>query len=303
MICLYLVNEEPSYIGMLSLSLKQLRQYNPNVSVVVYYVQDGRRDTRQIGTQKIRQATQHLPGDYHSFVELCKELDVEIRVRKPPQKESYFSLHRILLQEVEDQTVLLLDGDTFFYGNIEQFPEIYSGFDFVATPNNWGMVNPVPGLDPNFKSFNSGVVLCQNGTLKRWADTIGDYCDRLKNREHPLSEWLWSVSENCAGREELAASLFILDHGLKYTYFEDQHVQMGQHIGETLILHTLTPNWLEFYNKYFAVKKRKFLLKPITFRLDNRFRLENNTDSGSCTNNDLDEPPQAPSNASDTEAK
>ena len=262
MICVYLVNEEPSYIGILSHSLKMLRQHNRNVPIVVYYVQDGHRDTRYIPwVREMRQVTKrnNLPFDQESLSKLCQELKVEVRVRKPPQQEVYFSLHRLLLQEMEEETVLLLDGDTFVYGNIEQF--VYPGLDFVATVNSWGQNNSIPGKDVNFKMFNSGVVLWQNGWMKKWAGELEEYCRRLKERNHPLSEWLWSVSPECIGREEFATTLFVLDHGLKYAYFDDAHVQTGIHNGSTLILHTLTPNWLKYYNEYFN-QKRTPLYRP-----------------------------------------
>lgn len=272
MLCVYLVNEESAYIGMLSNSLKMFRQHNPNVDVVVYYIKDGCRDTRGIELNKMRFATRHLPNDYESFINLCKDLNVEVRVRLPPE-ESYFSLHRLLLQEINEEIVLLLDGDTFFYGNIEKFPDLYSGYDFVATPNSWGLMNRVPGWDNKFKTFNSGVVLCQHGTFNKWMSELGEYCRRLKDGDHPLSEWLWSVSPECIGREEFSASLFVMDNNLKYRYFEDQHVQMGKHVGDTLILHTLTPNWLQFFNK-----KKRVIFRPI---------LKDNTNTSGATDNDF----------------
>jgi len=293
MICVYLVNEEPAYIGMLSLSLKMLRQHNHNVSVIVYYIQDGKRDSRNIPLTEITRALNKLPNDYASFSKLCEELNVEIRVRKPKQEEAYYSLHRLLLQEIEEETVLLLDGDTFIFGNIEEFPTIYAGYDFVATPNSWGMVNLVPGLDPSFKSFNSGVVLCQNGIFKRWMNTIGDYCQRLYDGRHPQSEWLWSVSLECAGREELAASLFVLDNGLKYRYFEDQHVQMGSYDGNARILHTLSPSWHSLYNECFK-PQRRMLFKP---------RLKNDADASREADDDLDYPPKADGNTANAQAE
>lgn len=272
MICVYLVNEEPAYIGMLSFSLKMLRQHNPNASVVVYYIKDGKRDSRKVPIFDILRITNplNLPNNYDSFAKFCEELNVEVRVRVANEfvneEESHFSLHRLHLREIEEETILLLDGDTFIFGNFEEFPKIYNGFDFVATTNYWGSFNSVPGLDPNFKSFNSGVVLCQNGTFKKWMDNIQYYCNKLYNHDHPQSDWLWSESRECAGREELAASLFVLDNNLKYRYFEDHHVQTGSHcvVSDTdpCVLHTLTPYWTLFYKKRFRKPKRMLLFKP-----------------------------------------
>jgi hypothetical protein len=255
--CIYIVNEEPAYIGMLSLSLKLFREHNKNVPLIVYYVQDGKKDTREFDLKKIKSVvgSLDLPLDYDSFCKFCDQLNVEIRVRKPIQKESYSSLHRLVLCEVKEEVVLLIDGDTFIFGNIEDFPSIYADFDFVATPNCYGKLASIPGMDPSFKSFNSGVVLCQNGIFHKWMNSLEGYCDGLYNGSHPYSEWLWSVSPGCLGREEFAASLFVMDNGIKYTYFEDKDVQMGSYDWNAKILHTLTPNWLECYNKIFAKKK------------------------------------------------
>lgn len=297
MICVYLVNEEPTYIGMLSFSLKMLRKHNPNIKIVVYYVQDGKRDSRNIqfleASRAASRALNKLPNDYVSLSELCEELNVELRVRQPKQEEAYYSLHRLLLAEIEEDTVFLLDSDTFIFDCIEDFPEIYFGFDFVATPNLWGMVNTVPGLD-NFKTFNSGVVLCQNKSFHRWMSQLGDYCRSLYDGSHPRSEWLWKVSSyDCTGREEFAASLFVLDNGLKYRYFEDQHVQMGRFDGNTRILHTLSPNWHLLYSRCFN-SQRRMLFSP---------RLKNNADAGSKADNNFDYPPQENSNASNAQSE
>jgi hypothetical protein len=260
MLCVYLVNEEPVYIGILSFSLKTLRRYNPNIPVVVYYIQDNRKDSRYIpplaGAVDI---LKDLPNDYVSFSKLCEELGVEVRVRIPKQKESYHSLHRMLLQEVSEETVLLLDGDTFIFGSIEDFPKIYAGHDFVATPNSWGLSGSIPGMDPTFKMFNSGVVLCQNGIFSKWMGSIGEYCRGLYDGSHPYSQWLWSQSPACVGREEFAATLFVVDNKLKYSYFSGSHVQMGEYNGDALVLHTLGQNWIKFHRKCF----RKKLFKPI----------------------------------------
>ena len=259
MICLYIVNEEPAYISMLSFSLRMLRQHNPNVPIVVYYVQDGRRDTRYMPLVEIARALNKLPNDFESLSRFCEELNVEIRVRVPKQEQKYSPLHRLILQEVEDKTVLLLDSDTFIFGNIENLPQIYSEYDFVATPNTFGLTNKVPAFDPKFKTFNSGVVLCQNGLFRRWMNTIGNYCDGLYYGGHPLSKWLWETSTGeCDAREEFSASLFVLENNVKYAYFEDKHVQMGSYDGNALILHTLTPGWRTLFQKCFGMQRRAF---------------------------------------------
>lgn len=294
MLCVYLVNEEPAYIGMVSFSIKMLRQHNPNVRIVVYYVQDGKRDSRTIPLLEIARALNKLPDNYLSFSKLCEELDVEIRVRKPQQQEAYYSLHRLLLQEIEEETVFLLDGDTFIFGNIEEFPKIYAGYDFVATPNTWGMTNSVPDIDPEFKIFNSGVVLCQNGVFHRWMKTIEGYCRSLYDGSHPRSKWLWEVSSyDCGGREEFAASLFVLDNNLKYAYFDDKHVQMGSYDGDTLILHTLSPNWRRLFNQCFNPQPKR-IFKP---------RLKNNTDASCEADYDFNNPPESNCDSADTESK
>lgn len=295
MICLYIVNEEPAYISMISFSLKLLRHHNPNVSIVVYYVLDGKRDSRSMPLMEIARALNKLPNDFYSFSQLCEELNVEIRVRSAPyQDQKYSPLHRVILQEVENETVLLLDSDTFIFGNIEDFPQIYADYDFVATPNTWGMTNKVPSFDSKFKTFNSGVVLCQNGLFCRWMKTINDYCDGLYYGGHPLSKWLWETSTgDCDAREEFAASLFVLENNVKYAYFKDKHVQMGNYDGNSLILHTLTPNWRTLFHKCFGVQTRR-AFRPL---------LKNNANSSGQADYNFDNPPDAYSNATDSQAE
>lgn len=273
MIALYLVNEEPTYIKMLSFSILMLRKHNPNLKVVVYFIKDGKTDSRKISLEEISFRLKNLPFDYDSFSLFCQENNIELRERFPiKESNSYYSLHRLVLEEVREETVLLLDGDTFIFGNIENLPQEYEGLDYVATPNTWGMHYPVPGLDVDFKSFNSGVVLCQNGIFSRWMGSIGQYCRDLYDGSHPLSKWLWSVSKDCAGREELSASLFVLDNKLKYDYFKAEHVQMGELKNNTLILHTLSPSWVSLYKQCFGSENKKPKLKLI---------LKNNTNASS----------------------
>ena len=257
MICVYVVNEEPAYIGMISISLKTLRAYNPNLKVIVYFVKDSKKDSRKISLNSIVSCfkSYDIPLNFDTFSSLCEKLNIELRIRNSNLNQQYYSLHRLFFKEIKEEKVLLIDSDTFIFENIEHFSESYKDFDFVATPNEYGLHHSIPGFPEKFKSFNSGVVFCQSGIFQKWICSIEKYCSDLYDGKHKLSKWLWSVSPNCEGREELSASLFVNDNNVKYGYFAEKHVQMGNFSSKTAILHTLTPNYLSFLNKFFIRNK------------------------------------------------
>lgn len=245
----YVLNEEPYYMTMASVSFKSLRQHNPNLPVTVYFVEDNRRDSRPTtDPQALQRAIQMVTNE--ELFSLCKSLNIEMIIYKDldlKEEKGYFSMQRLVFRDCLYPTVLLLDADTFIFGDVTPLFEIYKDVDFASTTNTYGDHYFTEWNSKSVRSFNSGVVVFNNQNLKKYADVIYDYCLSIKNKTHPLGEWLWSLSPLATGREELAFTLFALDNNLKYAYFDTAHVQKENWTGPTKIYHTLTHNWLNFY--------------------------------------------------------
>lgn len=245
----YVLNEEPFYMTMACFSLKTLRQYNPILPITIYFVEDNRRDSRTTNDpQALLRAIKMVTKE--EFFSLCKSLNVNLQIYKDldlKEETGYFSMQRIVFRDCLHPTVLLLDADTFIFGDVTSLFEIYKDVDFASTTNTYGDHYFTEWNGKSVRSFNSGVVIFNNQNLKKYADVVYDYCLSLKKKTHPLSEWLWSVSPMATGREELAFTLFALDNNLKYAYFDPSHVQKENWKSPTKIYHTLTHNWLNFY--------------------------------------------------------
>ena len=249
----YVLNEEPFYMTMACFSLKTLRQYNPTLPVTIYFVEDNRRDSRTTNDpQALLRAIKMVTKE--ELFSLCKSLNVNLQIYKDldlKEETGYFSMQRIVFRDCLHPTVLLLDADTFIFGDVTPLFEIYKDVDFASTTNTYGDHYFTEWNGKSVRSFNSGVVIFNNQNLKKYADVVYDYCLSLKKKIHPLSQWLWSVSQEATGREELAFTLFALDNNLKYAYFDPSHVQKENWKSPTKIYHTLTHNWLDFYVNHY----------------------------------------------------
>lgn len=270
---LYILNEEPTYLALASNSLQMLRKYNPTVPVRILFVEDGRRDSRK-GVDAILAPVPEalLPiRTQEAFFSLCDKLNIEVWRRPVPDlrgEEGYPSAQRCLIQECPEPTILLLDADTFIWGDVEPLFDAYPGLDFVASPNNYGDIGPLRIGEVDVRPFNSGVVLWQNGWAKAWSSQVIDYCLKLKHRQHPMSEWLWSVSTaDCGGREEFACTLFVVENNLRYAYFQPEHCQTNQWKQTTLIFHPTSPEWPRYFLALNQPKAEPVKTRKVTPRL------------------------------------
>lgn len=243
-------------------SLQTLRKYNPCFPVRVYFIKDNRRDSRNLKNlkYKINYVSQQ------KFFNFCDKQDIEIvEYQNLDLKEEtgYFSAQRIVFADCLEEKVLLLDSDTFIFGDVAELFDIYKSYDFVATPNTWGRHKNIFYKGVEFKPVNSGVVLWNNWNFKKYGENVYDYCIGLKKKIHPMGEFIYAESPNGGGREELAASLFVIDNNLKYAYFKSEHVQTEEYLSKTRIFHTLTPRW----HHYFSTFKKYLPKDKINLRL------------------------------------
>lgn len=253
----YIVNEEPFYMTMASYSLKTLREYNPTLPVLIYFIEDKCRDSRGI-TDKDFLARRVQLINKKEFLQLCEKFNVEVKVYSDldlKEEKGYFSAQRIVFAECPFERVILIDADTFIYDDITCLFDIYKDCDFAATTNTFGDHYYTKWKNQSVRSFNSGVVLFNNHLLCKYGELVYDYCLSLKKKVHPLGEWIYQVSQQASGREELAFTLFALDYDLKYVYFDPKHVDKEFFRPPTKIFHTLSHNWLSHFLKSQQVSK------------------------------------------------
>lgn len=253
--CAYLVNDNPLYLKMAAGSIGGLRDWNKDVSVKVILVDQGKNDTS-------------------AFRKVCEEADVEIMDRpylKTEEGESYFPINKAYFAEVEGDQILFIDTDTFIFGDVDILFDTYQECDVVACENRWvkdGWRDDY--LPNNMRPLNSGVMLWKGEKLRQAVESMPQICVDLRDRKYPLSEFLYSVSDDCWNREEFAYSLFIADNGLNYGYFDPKHSynllweQDIEKSRETIILHTYTANWQRVYNEVFGPPKKRIPVRLFT---------------------------------------
>jgi hypothetical protein len=246
MLCVYLVNEHPFYLGMVDYSLSMLRTYNPTVPVRVYYIEDGAHEAD--GKFAVRRS----PAE---FFDTCQKHNIEV-VKKPvfypPGEERYVCIHRYLFEEIQEETILYIDGDTFIFGDVGLIFDRYAHVDFAAVRGEWvRSFGYDPKLLPVFP-FNSGVMYWNHGWHRRWGAELVERCRNLRERRHPVADWLYEVNPQCYNREEFTLPIFVQDHGLAYEYFHEKDVYMLQReedlltkVGGQVVLHALTPHWTQ----------------------------------------------------------
>lgn len=251
--CVYIVNDEPLYSYMTALSISSLRKYNKTIPVKLFFVNDDNRSSKKNSNVLFEKLNlQKINLDH-----FCDNNNVEL-IKKPfPSlngEETYWASHRFYFKEINLDSMLLIDADTFIFDDINKIFEDYSKFDLVADKNNWGNLFKlnISGMEMN--PFNSGVVLFNNSSHIKWAEELPEVCSKLYNKKHEFSEWIWKHSpKDCSGREELYLSLYACENKLNYEYFDKEHVITGKITDETkpVVFHSLTQNW-PYYFKYFT---------------------------------------------------
>jgi len=273
--CVYFLNQNPIYRGIFSVSIRLLRKYNPNLPVTLFYVEDGGVDSYLPSLKLCKyissdNAKKYLKIEESEIFDLCKELDVNLRRVKPPVKQlnGFNSTHRVYLKEVQDESVLLLDSDTFVYGNLDYFFD--KKLDFVAdkmqsySPAAEGKQaytektfwvfnyekdrNPETPVKVRMSPFNSGVVVFNNGTAAKYGEQVLSYCNRLLLKKHPLAELMYVHREDARNREECACVLFVLENNLTWGYFDESDVQTYNFEFPVKVFHTTNSAWPYFFN-------------------------------------------------------
>lgn len=275
--CVYLLNQNPIYRGIFSVSVRTLRKHNPDIPIILFYVEDYGMDNyhpslklaKHIGAD---QAKKYLKVSEIEIFDLCKELNIDLRRVKSPCQElnRYTPAHRVYLKEVKEESVLLLDSDTFIFGNIDSFFEKKS--DFIADRMR-GYSIPSDGSPPiteqislvyvyeknknpedlarvRVTPFNSGVVVFHKGTAAQYGEEILNYCNRLLFKKHPLSHLVHAYREDARNREEFACTLFVLENNLSWEYFEKSEVQTHTLESWPTIFHSTSVTWPQYFDAF-----------------------------------------------------
>lgn len=210
-----------------------LRRHNNQIPVRVYLI-----DTEPVDDSLVQE-----------FVTYCQNNNVSI-IRRPlisTSEDGYFHVQRLHFQEVQEPSALFIDSDTFIYGDVERLFDRYKDFDFVAGPNTY--FGKVKTQKLELRPFCAGVMLFNNGWMPKWAAEVVRYCCEIREERHPIHTWLPTVCAEPLGvREEIAATLFVGDNGLKYAYFEPGEctTEDGLFNSRPIIFHCFTCRWLMY---------------------------------------------------------
>lgn len=273
--CVYFLNQNPIYRGMFSVSVRLLRKYNPNLPVNLFYVEDGGADNYLPSFQLAKyisadNAKKYLKIEEQEVFDLCKEFNINLHRVPAPVKQlnGFNSTHRLYLKEIQDESVLLLDADTFIFDNLDALFE--NKFDFIADymqsyyPATEGKQayteqtfwvfnyekdkNPEVPVKVRMSPFNSGVVVFNNGTAAKYGEQVLNYCNRLLWKKHPLSETMYAHRPDARNREECACTLFVLENNLTWNYFDKLDVQTCKLELPTKVFHTTNSAWPYFFD-------------------------------------------------------
>jgi hypothetical protein len=257
---IYILNESCFYMRMAWFSLTTLRKFNPEIPVEILFICDNEQDSRYISNYN--DFDLGLPVfNKDIFIEECvRKFNVKFNViynLDMKEEAGYHPVQRIAFKQVADDQILLLDADTFIFGDLTQLFEILKEYQIVADVNEWSQYGKRLFYNGKVRSlFNSGVVLFNNGLLNDYGNFVYDMSLNVKGDIHPVGKWLGDYekqegTKGKLGREEISFSLFVYDKNLNYRYFRSNEVQTSRIRFKTLIHHTQTQHWIGYWKKYF----------------------------------------------------
>jgi len=114
-LCCYIVSGHPSFVQMTTTSIEMIRRYNREVPIRVFFV-----------------AYAVYPRPEHEFDAFCSRNAVEMLRRPPLDKGDYFQENKAWLGDCTESMILLLDSDTFIFGDVERVFDKYDQYDVSA---------------------------------------------------------------------------------------------------------------------------------------------------------------------------
>lgn len=251
--CVYLVNDHPKYMTMVINSVKMLRRHNDSIPIVVLFIY----------LDSISEAGSR-------FFELCKAFDVKIIERgwfNSPGEEDFFFINKTYLKDFEEDSILFIDADTFVFGDVGKIFKKYSGVSFVGCENKWmaNWSNELISTSNPISPFNGGILLFNNGFHRECMVKLPDICKKIREKSHPISDWIYQTDPNGYHREEFGTSCNVADSGASYQYFDREYcynILRPEDVNcceQSIIFHSYVGNWQQIYNK---INQAKVKLRP-----------------------------------------
>lgn len=265
-VVVYCINDKPKYQEMLLNSVKGLRKHNKTLPVKLFYILD--------------QDDKHY---YDPFMKDLEPLNVQVISQPVFRPETnYFSINKVYLADLPEDSVLYLDVDTFVNGDLEPLFDKYRA-DMTVIESEWAYSKGwKDDLLPNKgKPVNSGIQLFHNHFHQSMFSRLSDTFDRLSGHDTPLAEWSWGYYNGCL-REELACALILAESAASYMFFQPQdcyNIQRVEDIArchEPLIFHSYTrqwdmvKNWCRMGRKLLWPKARETTADEAEDRLDDQ---------------------------------
>ena len=280
--CLYIVNDNPLYQAMFSVSVRLLRARNPHIPIQLIYVRDENADSWAETNEIYKSLDQNFVQKYMAWnfeniqglARLCN-IDLHIIDKLPYKSQNFVSLQRCLFEKIDTENVLLLDVDTFIFKSIDHVFSNYKEKEIYACP----MVsilndNETSRIDQTNIMFsylidnklykkvilpmNSGVVLFRNGLLKKYGSNVLRYCNELMYKKHPMADMMFAIRPDGRSREEVGFNLFVLENNLSHDFFDSKDIAISKFDNNLSIFHTGSNT----YSYYFSQLASNNLLIP-----------------------------------------
>lgn len=207
--------------------------------------------------------------DEDDFFMSCRKLNalvVSVPKMDIPGEEGYICINRVYFQMMTEDELLYIDSDTFVFGDVGKLFDTCQT-DFAACPARWVSVRGYPNTLKIFP-FCGGVHLWRNGKHRQWASALPEISKELRERRHPVSEWLYQIDAKCYNREEFTIPIFLERTGLSYQYFQRDEVMLLETEADfdniqnsTVIFHCYTGQWTRVMD-LLVPKKRRVFFRP-----------------------------------------
>lgn len=255
---LYILNESPYYNQIILHSLLSVRIHNPKIQIEILYVHDKQKDSRFKTNDLL---------NFNEFYSTCKKLNVSlisINDLDMGEEAGFHPVQRQAFAQVPDNdNILLLDSDTFIFGDVKNFEHNLKHHEMIMDLTTWSKNRRKLFLDnESLPIYNSGVVLSKAGLLQEYGKQVYGLCMELKS-DTTLNGMEYKKIEDAErtkdklGREEIAFNLFVKRHKISHRPAKNYEIQTEHLTCNTLILHTMFQNYQKFYKRF--VKKGRFI--------------------------------------------
>ena len=120
--CVYVLNENPIYNAMFSVSIRTFRKHNPKIPITLFYVNDSNKDSWEQTNKLFKEISPEYTKRFMLFRQedifsLVKNLNINlIEINDLPYKsQNYVSIQRCIFEKYDFDDAILLDVDTFCF--------------------------------------------------------------------------------------------------------------------------------------------------------------------------------------------